>query len=169
MNISFRIFLTLSALFLFVSLYFIKNKIVLIEFFPDYVNYIIYAALPFIFCCIALHFCEKLGSGNLGKVLFIEVCNNNFLSNYLAFFFVAVSLTDWMTFFFCFGLTALFTFYSRVSYFNPILIVYGYNFYYVTLDNNSKILLISKKTIKSPEDVNADQRYKRINDYTFIG
>lgn len=168
MNFVFRVFLTLSSLSLFVSLYLINIKLLFSTNIPDYICYLVYISFPFIssFCAILLS--NKLGRVNLGETKFIETSNNDFLSNYLAFFFVALSLTNWTTFFFCFGLTALFTFYSRVSYFNPILLLYGYSFYYVHLGNQSKVMLITKQKIKSPKDIVENQKYKRINDYTFM-
>lgn len=123
MNFIFRIFLTLSSLSLFVSLYLINRKLLFSNNIPDYICYLVYMSFPFIFSFCAILFSSKLGSVNLGKTKFVEASNNDFLSNYLAFFFIALSLTNWTTFFFCFGLTALFTFYSRVSYFNPILLL----------------------------------------------
>ena len=168
MNFIFRVFLTFSALSLFVSLYLINQKLILFKNIHSYISYITYIALPFIFSFVAILLSKKIGSANLGEIQFIETSNNDFLSNYLAFFFVALSLTNWTTFFFCFVLTAFFTFYSRVSYFNPILLLYGYSFYYVHLSNQSKVMLITKQKIKSPKDIVQNQQYKRINDYTFM-
>lgn len=168
MNFIFRIFLTLSSLSLFVSLYLINIKLLFSNNIPDYLCYLVYIFFPFILSFIAIRLSKKLGSANLGEVQFVETSNNDFLSNYLAFFFVALSLTNWTTFFFCFVLTAFFTFYSRVSYFNPILLLYGYSFYYVHLGNQSKVMLITKQKIKSPKDIVENQQYKRINDYTFM-
>lgn len=168
MNFIFRLFLTSSALSLFISLFLVHKEIVFSEAIPDYVNYLIYTMIPFALSFFAIRLSKKLGDANLGRIKFVEATNNDFLSNYLAFFFVALSLNNWTTFFFCFGLTALFTFYSRVSYFNPILLMYGYTFYYVHLDNNSKVMLITRQKIKSPEDIRQQKCYKRINDYTFM-
>lgn len=168
-NIIFRILLTFSALSLFIALYFINRKIAILHCVPNYWSYLLYTALPFVFSFVCTRVSKKLGSANLGKVEFVETSNNDFLSNYLAFFFVALSLDNWAAFIFCFGLTALFVIYSRVSYFNPIFLIYGYNFYYVHLENKSKIMLITKQKIKSPLDVHENKQYRRINDYTFMG
>lgn len=177
MNFIFRLFLTLSALSLFVSIYLVNSEIVILSVLPpekfdehlnDYLNYMMYVFMPFIFSYIGIILSKKLGVANLGNVQFIETANNDFLSNYLAFFFVALSLNNWVAFIFCFGLTALFTFYSRVSYFNPILLLFGYGFYYVNLDSSSKVMVITKQKIKSPTDIDRNKQYKRINNYTFM-
>ena len=168
MNLIFRAFLTLSALSLFVSLYLINRELVFSKEISAYICYSVYIISPFVFSFIGILLSKKMGNANLGEVRFVEPSNNDFLSNYLAFFFVALSLNDWTTFFFCLGLTSIFTLYSRVSYFNPVLLIFRYNFYYVYLSNDSKVMLITKQKIKSPTDIQHDKFYKRINDYTFI-
>ncbi len=169
MNYIFRLCLTSSALFLFISIYLINQSIAMLPFVSDYVNYTIYIAIPFIFSGVSIFFSKWLGKGNMGEVKFVETSNNDFLSSYLAFFFVALSIDSWVTFFFCFGLILLFTFCSRVSYFNPVLLTFGYKFYFIHLANNSKVMLITKQTIKSPAEICEQKQYNRINDYTFIG
>ena len=168
MNFIFRAFITCSALLLFVALYLINQEITLFDM-NEYLSYIIYVSLPFLFSWLGILVSRKLAGANLGEVKFIETSNNDFLSNYLAFFFVALSIDNTVTFIFCFGLTAIFTLFSRVSYFNPIFLVFGYNFYYVHLGSNSKVMLITSQKIKCPADIPPDKKYKRINDYTFIG
>ena len=169
MSLIFRLLLTASALSLFVSLYLINIEYTLWEKGSKIWNYLFYISIPFIISYLGKLLSRKLGDANLGEVKFVETSNNDFLSNYLAFFFVALSLDDWITFGFCFALTTLFTFFSRVSYFNPILLIFGYNFYYIHQANGSKIMLITSEKIKSPSDIRPEKPYKRINDYTFIG
>ena len=172
MNLIFRIFLTLSALSLFIAVFLINRKTVILPFHEWYIyafSYVLYVAFPFLFSAISIRLSKGLGKDNLGTIQFVETANNDFLSNYLAFFFVALSINSWTLFAVCFILTALFTFVSRVSYFNPILLLFRYNFYYVHLGNRSKVMLITRRKIKSPEDINKDEQYGRINDYTFIG
>ena len=169
-NFFFRLVLTGSALSLFVAIYLVNQECEIPYVNNKYVSYAIYIALPFLLSAISILLSRGLGKNNFGDTQFVETANNDFLSNYLAFFFVALSITDSVTLFVvCFGLTALFTFVSRVSYFNPILLLFGYNFYYVHLGNNSKVMLITRRKIKRPEDIGTDKKYGRINDYTFIG
>ena len=101
------------------------------------------------------------------KIISIEIANNDFLTHYLAFFFVALSVDNLDIFIIVFSLTVLFTFFSRVSYFNPIFLVCRFNFYYITTDDNVKIMLISRERLKKSKDFK-DTIVKRINDYTFI-
>jgi hypothetical protein len=170
MNFILRLFLTFSSVSYFLIVYLVQNKInpffcSLGEYY--WVTYFGYVLIPFILTLISLGLCKLLRNRSINKVQSIETSNNDFLSNYLAFFFVALSINDSITFWVIFGMTILFTFFSRVSYFNPVFLVYGFNFYYVYTKENVKIMLISKKKLKNSYSFEATDA-RRINDYTFI-
>lgn len=133
----------------------------------DVIMSLAYLVIPFLLALIALLLSKQLATSNIKSIKSIEVSNNDFLANYLAFFFVALSVNDSLTFFVVFGITLVFTFVSRVSYFNPVFLIFGYTFYYVVMENNIKIMLISKQKIKSPKTID-EILVRRINDYTFI-
>lgn len=171
MNFILRLFLTFSSVSFFVIIFLIKNKI-----FPNIcwnidhfqvLMSLVYLIIPFLLALIALFLSGKLSVSNIKSIKTIEVSNNDFLANYLAFFFVALSVNDSLTFFVVFGITLVFTFVSRVSYFNPVFLIFGYTFYYVTIKDNVKIMLISKQKIKSPKTID-EILARRINDYIFI-
>lgn len=170
MNFIIRLFLTFSSVSFFLIVYLVQNRInpmnsQLGEY--SWITYIVYLTIPFLLTFISLGLCKCLANRTINKIRSIETSNNDFLANYLAFFFVALSVNDFVTFWVVFGMTILFTFVSRVSYFNPIFLVYGFNFYYVTTNENVKVMLITKKKIKKPISFEATSA-KRINDYTFI-
>src|SRR3990167_6499245 len=71
----------------------------------------------------------------------IEPANDAFLPSYLGYFFVALSVPDIEIFFVVFGIIAIFIFYSRISYFNPIFFIFVFKFFYVINSNNVKVLL----------------------------
>ena len=171
MNFILRLFLTFSSVSYFIIVYLVQNDI-----YPQYINTVTYKWLmcfgylliPVLLTLISICICKMLSKDEIKKIVSIETSNNDFLANYLAFFFVALSVKDnGITFWVVFGLTILFTFFSRVSYFNPMLLLFGYHFYYVHTQENVKVMLISKQKIKSPKDFTT-MNVKRINDYTFI-
>ena len=170
MNFILRFFFTISTVSFFVVVYLVQNKInpfdeVLGKY--AWLIYIVYVLFPFILTCISLRICKLLARNSIKKIQSIEPLNNDFLATYLAFFFVALSIKGTITFWIVFGMTVLFTFVSRVSYFNPVLLVFGYNFYYIVTGENVKIMLISKQKLKAPN--NFDHKdVGRINDYIFI-
>ena len=170
MNFILRLFLTFSSVSYFIVVYLIHNGM----FFSingllktKWQTCLLYATIPVVLTLISLTLCRLLSTSTVSKVNSIETSNNDFLANYLAFFFVALSVNDTVTFWVVFGLTIVFTFYSRVSFFNPMLLVFGYNFFYIKTNENVKVMLISKEKLKSPQTFSI-MEVRRINDYTFI-
>jgi len=170
MNFILRLFLTFSSVSFFVIVFLVQNEVNPYKTdLGDYawLTYLAYLTIPFLLTFISLGVCKLLAKSTINTVVSLETSNNDFLANYLAFFFVALSVTGMTTFWIVFGMTILFTFVSRVSYFNPIFLVFGYNFYYVYTGENVKVMLISKKKLKRPESIEP-MSVRRINDYTFI-
>lgn len=170
MNIILRLFLTFSSVSFFVIVFLIQNEInpftsMLGKY--AWVTYVLYIITPFLMTFISLGISKLLSKSKINKITSIETSNNDFLANYLAFFFVALSINGALTFYVVFGMTLLFTFVSRVSYFNPVLLVFGFNFYYIKTGENVKVMLISKTKLKDPQ-VFEPMSVRRINDYTFI-
>lgn len=170
MNFILRLFLTISSVSFFVVVYLVQNEINPLETVLGkhaWLTYILYSLCPFILTYISLKICKLLAKNSIKQIQSVETSNNDFLANYLAFFFVALSVNGSITFWIVFGMTVLFTFVSRVSYFNPVFLVFGYNFYYVVTAENVKVMLISKQKIKDPKKFEP-KNVRRINDYTFI-
>ena len=170
MNFILRLFLTFSSVSFFLIVYLIQNEVNPFESQLEkyaWLTYVAYVFIPFLLSLISLGICRVLAKSTINKVVALETSNNDFLANYLAFFFVALSIEGLITFWVVFGMTILFTFVSRVSYFNPMFLVFGYNFYYIHTGENVKVMLTSRKKLKSPETFTT-MSVKRINDYTFI-
>lgn len=170
MNFILRLFLTFSSVSFFLIVFLVQNEInpyktQLGEY--AWITYVAYVIIPFLLTFISLGVCKLLAKATIKKVVSLETSNNDFLANYLAFFFVALSIKGMTTFWIVFGMTILFTFVSRVSYFNPVFLVFGYNFYYVHTGENVKVMLISRKKLKSPQTFEP-MTVRRINDYTFL-
>lgn len=170
MNFLLRLFLTLSSVSFFVIVFWVQNEInpFALQLGSYYwVTYTAYLLIPFLLTFISMKICKLLSMSSLQKVTSIETSNNDFLANYLAFFFVALSIKDMSVFWVVFGMTILFTFFSRVSYFNPVFLIFGFSFYYVHTNENVKVMVISRKKLKSPNTFEV-MYVRRINDYTFI-
>lgn len=172
MNFILRLFLTTSSISFFVIVYLFQNEIYhykkeLGNFWVIWIP--IYLLIPFMATGFSLLLCRSLSDDDLKSIESIETSNNDFLANYLAFFFVALSVKNdnMIAFWVVFGMTVLFTFVSRVTYFNPMFLIFGFNFYYVLTSEDVKVMLITRKKIKKPSDFETSN-VKRINDYTFI-
>lgn len=170
MNFILRLVLTFSSVSFFLMVYLIQNDInpFKIELgIYDWIIHLIYGLIPFLTVLFSLSLCRFLPKSTISKVISINPSDNNFLENYFAFFFVALSVKGLTAFWVIFGITIIFTYVSRVSYFNPVFLVFGYRFYYIESGERVKIMLISKKKILSPNNYKSIP-VRRINDYTFI-
>ena len=172
MNTILRLIMTFSSVSFFLIIFLVHNKIGFAPIISEkckfsFIIYLLYVSIPFILGFVSIYISGLLLSSEIRKATSIETANNDFLANYLAFFFVALSIDDLTTFWIVLGMTTLFTFFSRVSYFNPVFLVLGFNFYYVHTGENVKIMLISKRKLRSPDEFSSMQ-VRRINDYTFM-
>ena len=136
---------------------------------PNYISYIIYSLVPIISTYFSLVLTNFLSTDTIqrGSIVEVEQANNVFLPSYLGYFFVALSVPNCDTLFFVFFILFVFTFLSQTLYFNPLFLFFGYNFYNISTSNNIKIFIVSKKTIKNPNDIEFT-KLKRINNFTFI-
>jgi hypothetical protein len=125
--------------------------------------------VPIILTWLSLFLSKYLGKDDFkaGEITDIEHANNSFLPSYLGYFFVALSISDWQALFFVYSILFVFTFLSQALYFNPIFLLFRYEFYNVKTKSGTTIFLISRAQYKMPKDVIISTA-RRINNYTFI-
>lgn len=104
---------------------------------------------------------------NISSCSSVEETNNDFLANYLGYFFVGLGLNDLTTLFIAFGIIFVFTFASQNQYFNAVLLVFGYKYYSIETGVGTKILVISQSNYRNSEDV-ASNKLRRIKDGVFL-
>ena len=175
MEAIFKLLLTLNSLLLSLIVFLVKEQIVItplhsyFSVLPDIFSFCFYFLVVLIFTWLILKFSNYLGTDTIasGSISAIEPANDSFLPSYLGYFFVALSVPNIKVFIFVFCIIFVFIYYSRVSYFNPVFFLLGFNFYYVTNIRNIKILLITKRQIRNHKNTEFDN-LKRINNYTFI-
>lgn len=179
MNILFRLLLTFNATSLLVIIFLVQKGYDLAHFFPiinihapnisGFASYLFYLLIPIGLTWLSIFLCPLLGKDSFGKdsVVSIEHANNSFLPSYLGYFFVALSIGGWNTLFFVYGVLFVFTFLSQALYFNPLFLVFRFEFYNIVTSDGASVFLITRKKYKLPADVVIDKAY-RINNYTFI-
>lgn len=96
----------------------------------------------------------------------IENATEAYLPCYLGYFFVALSISNFQIFLIIFTLIFFLTKGAKLAHFNPVLILFGYRYYFCKIDG-VKNLLITKDKLKNPKNVEYNKLY-RINDFTFI-
>lgn len=177
-NLIFRLFLTFNATSFILVVYLVKKQKVLNDLsshlanMPHFISYIIYFTIPVFLTFLSLLLSRKLidesieSERSVSAINEIEQANNAYLPSYLGYFFVALSVPFCDTLIFVFAILFLFTFLSQTLYFNPLFLIFGYHFYYLTTTTKIKIFLITKKELKDPSKLNFP-KLKRINNFTF--
>lgn len=181
MNAAFRILLTVNATSLLVIIYLVQKGYTLdilfkdvpwlscISTFPDIASYFLYLLIPVLSTRLSIFLSRYLGKDDFksGDIVSVEHANNSFLPSYLGYFFVALSINDADTLCFVYLVLFVFTFLSQALYFNPLFLLFGYEFYNVKTKSGAVLFLISKEKYKAPSEVLIPVAY-RINNYTFI-
>lgn len=170
-DVLFKLFLTINATSLIIVIYLIKvqQQIIFLDGLPRWISYIIYISIPIITTGISILLARLLLSKDCieGGLKDVEQANNAFLPSYLGYFFVALSVPFYETLGFVFGILFVFTYFSQTLYFNPLFLIWGYQFYNLTTENNTKIFLISKKKIRTVNNLRF-LNLRRINDFTYL-
>ncbi|MDR3584928.1 MAG: hypothetical protein P4L59_06325 [Desulfosporosinus sp.] len=170
LNVFYQLFLTMNATLLIIVVFLIKVQVQIgfLASSPRWISYIIFICIPILLTGISLLLTHFLSDDNIeGNIRDVEQANNAFLPSYLGYFFVALSVPYCETLIFTFSILFVFTYFSQTLYFNPLFLLWGYQFYYITTENNVKIFLISKKLIRSTQGLSFP-KLKRINNFTFI-
>lgn len=178
MNLLFRLLLTFNATSLLLLIYLVQQGHSLAKLFPNYtyiaawpnmVSYLLYFSVPVLLTCLSIWLSKWLGSDEFqkGEVESLEHANNSFLPSYLGYFFVALSIGNWETLWFVYSVLFIFTFLSQALYFNPLFLLFGFEFYNIKTTNGTAIFLISRCKYKKPSEIKIAQAY-RINNYTFM-
>ncbi|MDI5933631.1 hypothetical protein [Halomonas kalidii] len=180
-NAAFRLLLTLNATSLLVIIFLVQKGYTLdqllagitwvgwFSLLPKAVSYLLYFFIPVLSTGASILLSSRLGKDSFksGEVESIEHANNSFLPSYLGYFFVALSIGNWETLWFVYSVLFIFTFLSQALYFNPLFLMFGYEFYNISTKNGTAIFLISRHKYKRPDEIQAPVTY-RINNYTFI-
>lgn len=174
MTIIYRLFLTFNATSLVISIYLIKEELFPKYFYYEYIysQYLIYAlyiGFPLILSYLSVFISKLLPEDEIlaSTIKIAEPATNSFLPSYLGYFFVALSIPNINSLFFIYLLIFIFTFLSQTHYFNPSFLIFGYNFYYLTTENNVKISLITKEIIMKTDEIYFN-KVRIINDHTYI-
>lgn len=127
MNTAFRVLLTFNATSLLVIIFAVQKGYSLGYFFggfacfdwiaalPNAVSYLLYFLIPVLSTGLSIWLSKYLGKDDFkaGEVASIEHANNSFLPSYLGYFFVALSIGNWETLWFVYGVFVCF--YSLIA------------------------------------------------------
>ncbi|NEU28707.1 hypothetical protein G3M74_22060 [Paenibacillus polymyxa] len=162
--------MSLNSIIFIGILYFIKQDFSLFGTLPvpTWISHLILIIFPIPLSLLILQTSKYLNRDSIKSIIIqIEQANNAYLPSYLGYFFVALSIPDSQTFIFVFLILFVFVYFSQTQYFNPVFLLLKYHFYFVTTEDNSKNIIISKRILKNPKEVEFEQ-LRRINYYTYI-
>ncbi len=166
----FNFLLSLSASAYVVVIFLIKEGITF-SILPQQlkcVSYIAYLMVPVLIAWLCLQLAKKLSvCGMECQIEEVELASHSFLPNYLGYFFVALSIPNTTTFIYVYVVILVFIHLSQALSFNPLFLLLGYQFYFVTGEDRTKVFLITKQKMKVYQDVELNN-LRRINDFTFI-
>ena len=124
--------------------------------------------VPFILLVIWIIIAKTCCSNdNVSKCENIDEVNNDFIANYLGYFFIGIGLDNYRTLSWIYIIVFVFTFASQTQFFNPMLLLIRYKYYYITTDKGTKIMIISRQTYRNAKELHSEN-LKRLSDTAFI-
>lgn len=169
-NFLFKILLAFNSSSFMLVVYFIKEKhqLSVLNIYPIWISQLFFVIIPMLLTFASIVMKKYLSHDSIEcSVDSVELANNVFLPSYLGYFFVGLSVTDLETLFFVYGMVFVFTFLSQAMYYNPLFLFFGYRFYNITTKNNVSHFIISKKNIRTTQNLKF-LNLRRINYFTYI-
>lgn len=166
-NLLFKLLLTVNATSWMVVIYGIKEKVTILNI-PQYIFGMLLLCIPIFLSFISIEVSSFLGTDYLEGCKELDLADNDFLPTYLGYFFVSLSIPDNVTMVYLYIIIFVFTFASQTQYFNPILLLFGYHYYYAITEYGTKVFIIVRgKVIRNKNKITFNN-LKRINDTTYI-
>lgn len=163
----FRLILTIGATFWMIIIFVIKEHWTFCSL-PVGVVSTAFILFPITLSGIFFVLFRFLERDSLEECIECVLADNDFLPVYLGYFFVALSINDFITLCYVYTIIFVFTFLTQTQYFNPVFLVFGYHFYHVVTSRGTKIFIIKRgKIIRNVRDMKFDD-LRRLNDTTYI-
>ena len=165
MKIFFRVLLSISSTVWMIVVYVIKTQLTFYGLSRIFCG-LIYIAIGMLISVLALVTTRALDKDEIIKCTTFSLADNEFVSVYLGYFFVALSVPDKYTLFFVYVMVLALVFMTN-AYFNPVFIIFGYHYYNVVTAEGSEMFLICKSVERNAKDVEITE-LRRINNRTYI-
>lgn len=165
----YRIFLTLNATSLMILVYLIKEECWICCFGKWSIAIYFLGLLIYTKICLTMCVCLKKASIER-KIQQISIATDGYITAFLGLFFVALSIPakDGTTFWAVFLILNAFIYNSQTIYFNPLLCLFGYNFYEILTDLGTRVYVITQeKNIKGTSGLEFSQ-LRKINEFTYL-
>lgn len=137
---------------------------------PNWISYVIYLAIVIISSWIvtkrfkSLNDCIDLDADQIKT---ISPTGDNFVASFFAYIFLGLSINN-INMLAVIFITLIIMCYSTQMYlYNPLFILFGYNYFYIKTFNGLTIILLTKRKFKLNE-IEDLKCIRRLNDYTYI-
>lgn len=171
MTILLKVLLTFNATSLLLLIYWVKSVAIssMVSGWWMYAIPVVLLAVPITLTAISIRLTRRLSADSFpaGSVESVSPASNIFLPSYLGYFFVALSVPNVPSLIFVYILLVLFTYFSQALYFNPLFLLFGYNFYNIRTHDGLEAFLISRQEFRTPDKVQV-LKARRINGFTFL-
>lgn len=164
----YKLLLTFNATSWMAIIYAIKEDCTIGKL-PSWLFGVLLLVIPVFLSWISLVLSRFLGTeSSVGNCKEFNLADGEFLPIYLGYFFVSVGVTDHFTMLIVYLIVFIFTFLSQTQYYNPIYLLFGYHYYYISTESGTKIFVIKKgPVIRNIKNLRFNQLH-RLNDSTFI-
>lgn len=169
MKTVYRMLLTLNATSLMILIYLIKEGRWICCFGKWSIAIYFFGLLIYTRICLMMRFCLKKACIERG-IQQIAIATDGYMTTFLGLFFVALSIPtkDGTTFWAVFLMLNVFIYNSQTIYFNPLLCLFGYNFYEIHTDLGTRVYVITQdKDIKGTSGLEFPQ-LRKINEFTYL-
>lgn len=136
--------------------------------FSTWMTGVILLFIPILLSLFSIALTLFLGHDSMNNCEECDLADHDFLSIYLGYFFIALSIENTTTLCFIYAIIFLFTFLTKNQYFNPIFLLFGYHFYNIITAQGTRVFVIVKgAVIRNTKDMKFTE-LRRINDTTYI-
>lgn len=166
-NLIFHFVLTINATSWMIVVYGISKQWSFWNY-PTWISGVILLFIPVILSLLSIGLTRFLGNDSLTRCRECTLADHEFLSIYLGYFFIALSINNFTTLCFVYAIIFIFTYLTKNQYFNPLFLLFGYHFYHVMTEQGTRVFVIAKgKAIRNVKDLHFNE-LRRINDTTYI-
>ena len=116
---------------------------------------------------LSLFLTKFLGKDNLEKCVEVEQADASSLPAYIGYFLIAFTIPNMYQLFVAMVCISIFLYLVRWQYFNVTYLLFGYHCYHVKTDKNTKLFIICRKEIRTPNNLKFEN-LRRINNTTYI-
>ena len=111
---------------------------------------------------------KSFGKEQMNGCKHTMLCDHEFLPMHFCFWITAYTVNDPALFCFLFVFCLAIVYQSRLEYFHPILLVFGFHFYDVTTKAGTHVRIIKRgKIIRNAKDM-CCENLRRLSDHVFI-